>query len=166
MNRKNGPDFIALGAAVVYTLCFCLLPFYRILVVNLNGWNIMQYINPILCLPLVLGLLMCVSSFVIDERISAGLGTLTFVVTLVLALTGGSILLNGNGLTQMLGSAASQYIGMNVGSMLPISLGVGAVLCLVLSAIFAGAEFYMATKKKTVVEIGQNNSDFHDPFEF
>jgi hypothetical protein len=144
---RTKPNVFALGCAVAYTLLFCLLPFYRILTFGLSGWMVMQYVNPILCIPLALGILMVFASLILDARISIGAGALAFLVTFVLMLCGGAILTNGNALTALASSAVTQWLGLNVGALMPVSIGVGAILCILFSVGFVGAEIVVGMQK-------------------
>ena len=140
---RSQQNWVALGFAAAYLVCLLFLPFYRVIVVCMSGLVLMQYGYAVMYLPLVLSLVMMLASVVLDVKISIGVGAITFLVTFVLLIAGNSVLMNGNALAALAGTAINQSVGMGITSMIPVSAGVGCILCLVLSAGFVAVEILL-----------------------
>lgn len=150
MTTRETPNWIALGCASLYLIGYLFLPFYTIVGLPLNGLNLMQHVNAIMCIPLILALVLGLASVVLDPRVSVGIGIAAFIASLILLLTGRPIVTSGNALVSMGSNALAQYTGLNIGSMLPVSAGIGAILCLILIAVYVAVELLMnSTHKKT-----------------
>jgi hypothetical protein len=143
---RREPNYLALGCAVAFLLSFLFLPFYRIVVVSLNGWTLIQF-YVVLSLPLIAGILMALSSVLMDVRVSIGIGAASLVLVFILLLTGRDILLSGNAIAGLAASYLSQSAGFNVAVVLPLSIGVGGIFDLLLAAGFITVEAVMSSRK-------------------
>jgi hypothetical protein len=143
---RREPNYISLGCAVAFVLSFLFLPFYQIVIVTLNGWTLIQY-YAILCLPLIAGILMALSSVLIDVKISIGIGVASLALVFILLLTGRDILLSGNAIVGLASTYLTQGIGVNVSAILPLGIGIGGIFSLLLAVCFIVAEAVMNSRK-------------------
>ena len=143
---RTGQNWFALGCAVLYLICFLFLPFYSIIVVGMSGMVLLQYGYAIMYLPLFLALLMAISALVLDPRVSIGVGVVSALTTFVLMVLGRSVLLTGNALTAMATNAINQSAGANLTALLPVSVNVGSILCILLCTAFIVLEVLFSSK--------------------
>jgi hypothetical protein len=143
---RREPNYIALGCAAAFLLSFLFLPFYRVVVVSLNGWTLLQF-YVIFSLPLIAGILMALSSVLMDVRVSIGIGAASLVLVFILLLTGRDILLSGNAIAGLAASYLSQSAGFNIAAVLPLSIGVGGIFDILLAAGFITVEAVMSSRK-------------------
>jgi len=163
MTRSN-QNWFALACAAAYIVCFLLLPFYRIVVVGVTGWMMLLLGYPIMYLPLLLGIAMAVGALVLDVRVSMGIGGACTLATFLLMVLGRDVLLSGNALAALGVSALNESVGANVTQFLPVSAGLGAILCLLLCAGFIVLELVLgqqsAAKRRPVTVENPLDEDF------
>lgn len=141
---RSAPNWISLGIALAFVMCFLFLPFVKVVgLLPLSGLTLMADVNAIMCLPLIAGVLMMLSAMFFDVRISAGIGGLSAVLTLVLLLCSNSIMV-GADISRMVGDMAKQYIGYNINGLLAPRAGLGCIFCIALAVIFVIVELLMA----------------------
>lgn len=152
---RTKPNYIAAACGAAFLLCYLFLPLVKIVVLPITGWQLMQY-SGVMIIPLVLGVAMTLSALLLSVPISIGAGGVTAVATLIMLLCGNSILANGNALGQLLNTTASQFVGMNVGMMIPVSIGFGGILCIVIAIAFVVVELAMGSQKPAPSEPVEN----------
>ena len=96
---------------------------------------------------------MILASLMLDIRISIGIGVSALLLNFILMLTSRSVLRNGSALTGMVNELFTNMTGYDLSRTLQITVGVGAVLILVLSTLYAVAELMVMNRKSTLVEI-------------
>ena len=134
MFRRDNPNWIAFGCAVAYILCFLFLPFYHVLLYRVSGWSFIGQ-NAVMAVPLILGMLMALSSVLLEAKISVGIASVTAIATFVLMLTAHNLLLPTVILQHNITSLVSQSYNLLTDSLvLHATVGAGAILSL-LSAI-------------------------------
>ena len=141
---RSAPNWISLGIALVFILCYLFLPFVKVMaLLPLTGMTMMANVNAIMCLPIVAGVLMILGALLFNEKISAIIGGVSAVLVLVLLLCSNSIMLGAN-LSNIVGDLAQQYIGYNISGLLAPRAGLGCIFCLALAIIFVLVELLMA----------------------
>lgn len=141
---RTAPNWISLGIALAFILCFLFLPFVKVLgLLPFSGMTLMVDVNAIMCLPLVVGVLMMLSAMFFDAKISACIGGFSAVLVLVLLLCSNDIMV-GADINRMLGDMAKQYIGYNISGLLTPRAGLGCIFCIALAVIFVIVELLMA----------------------
>ena len=138
---RREPNWVALVIGAVYTVCFLFLPFCGIVGLPVNGLKMIS-VSAVMILPLVLGLLLMLSAFLFNEKLSIAMGAVVFIATLVLVLCCGSLVAHSSMLPQgLVPSYLSSYASLIV------TTGIGAILCLLLAVGFAVAEFLMTNHR-------------------
>ncbi len=159
---RDQQNWIALGCSVVVLLCFLFLPFYRVVVVGINGLMLLQYGYGVMYLPLLGAILMGFASVVIKPYVSVWIGAASFLVYFLLLLLGRDVLLGGNALASMAAGALNTGIGANVATLIPVSAGVGCIVNLVLIAGFVAAELLLNSPKRSKPIV--TDDPLEDPF--
>ena len=159
VSRRSGPNWIAFGCAISYMLCFLALPFYRILVVYINGWNFIQQ-NAVMALPLLLGTLMALSSTMLERNISIVIAAVSVLTTFVLMLAGKNLLVITTVIQQNLSAFLSNSINITNSIALQLTIGSGAILSLLLSIIFLVTELVHPSPKTTCQYAKTDEFDF------
>ena len=148
---KREPNWIALGCGIVFILCYLFLPFYHVILLPVNGMLLIQYINIVMVLPLLAGVMMGLASLLLHPKISIGIGVGTLAMVFLLLLLGSTILTSGNGLAGL----ATALVGgqlLSMASSLFVQVGIGAIACLVLCIAFIAAEIWMNSQKPAKIE--------------
>ncbi|MBE5779810.1 MAG: hypothetical protein E7331_10845 [Clostridiales bacterium] len=147
---RHSPNYIAAVCAVLFIVCFLFLPFIKIAVFPISGFTFMCKVNALMCIPLVLGILMVISSLMLDRKVSIGVGAVTAVTLLILFLCSRSIILSGNGLGQLISLVRVNYDTVSqLGEFVRVPLGVGGVLSILLCLVFIFVEIFLADGIRT-----------------
>lgn len=141
---RTSPNWISLGIALAFILCFLFLPFVKVVgLLPLTGMSLMTDVNAIMCLPLIAGALMVLASLLLNEKLSAVIGGATAVLVLVLLLCSGSMM-GGADIASLVGEIAQQYIGFDITGFLAPKGSLGCIFCIALACLFAVVELVMA----------------------
>ena len=142
---RQSPNYIATIFAIIFVVCYLFLPFVKFaFFIPVNGIQFMSKLNALMCIPLILGLLMLLSSLFLDPKLSIGIGSLTTVILLIMFLCSRSIVISGNGINQLLYLAGTDYGPFShIGEFVPVSIGIGGVLSIMLCLLFVFIEGFL-----------------------
>lgn len=132
MGRRN-PNWIGLAFSLLYLICFLFLPFLQVDMLGITGLTLLKFGYGIMYIPLVLAITMAFSSVAMNKQISIIIGVVSFLITLVMTMTGQPILLSGK----------IMDVIARGGAIRAISIGIGGILCMILMASHIAAEFFM-----------------------
>lgn len=146
MNRR--PNWFAAACGLAYVLCFLFLPVYNF-ITPYRG-TLLLSIAPVVIVLLVCGLLMIVSSLLLDKRISIGVGAVSAVLTLIFGLLGKQVLPLSD-LTGVVDQGLNNLLGfdMNVGSFMNVRMGYGMIFCLLICVAHIVLEILIDCNVKT-----------------
>lgn len=145
LSGRTSPNWFAMSCGLAYVLCYLFLPFYSIYVLHIPGTEAIVG-NPLMILPVILGIAMAISAVLLPVLVSLVLGGVSFVLTLIFALTGhqtlSSLQLLSSGV-DFLGSLAGVQGSIPV---LRVSVGYGAILCMVLIIAYFLLELFLGQR--------------------
>ena len=130
---RTKKNWIAFGCALMYLVCFLFLPFYSIVTFGLSGSMLMMLGYAVMYIPLILAILSATASVVFSQMVSIVVDAVTLVATLVMLIAGRSVIMSGNALVALGSNLVSQQAGANVTQYIPVSAGIGCILCLILA---------------------------------
>ena len=138
------PNWPAFACGVAYVLAFLLLPVYNLLL-NITGFTALMF-NFVTIIPLLLGITMAICALLLDPKISIGAAVVTLLGTLIFSLLGNAVL-SGNPLISMAISEVNEAAGMNITSMIPVRMGWGSVVCMMLCIAHIVLEVVLGSQK-------------------
>lgn len=136
---------IALVAGVAQCACYCLLAFVRIVgLIPVTGWIMMQFVSPIMIMPLVSSVAMVIVAFFANRKAVLVTGVISGLVTLLFLLLGRTILLNADPTMLLRVIPGVQTFINQYGQMLPVSIGTGGMLMLLCAVVYIASAFFMS----------------------
>lgn len=149
MLKREKQNWVAFGCGIAFILCYLFLPFYRVVMLPVTGMLLIQYINIVMVLPLLAGVMMMLAAILLHPKLSIGIGAGTLAIVFLLLLMGSTILTSGNGVAGL----AAALVGGQVLSMasLFVQVGIGAILCMVLCLAYIAVEIWMNSQKPVQV---------------
>lgn len=143
MSRYD-PNWIAFGCGIAYILAFLFLPVYTLLA-NITGLTVLL-LNFAAIVPLLLGVAMALCALLINPKISIGVACAVLVGTLIFSLLGNSVLMS-TPLVAMVSEAVGSSVFQTVASYIPVRMGWGSIVCMLLCLAHIAAEILVGTQR-------------------
>lgn len=145
------PNWFAAACGGAYIASFLFLPVYTCAVVLPFKGLVLMAVAPVTVLLILLGLAMIASAIIVERKVSIGVGAVCMLITLLFGMLGSSVI----------------PVDIISGVRVPVSMGWGLVLCIVLCIAYCVLELLIGnTRKKKIVphmwdpQDGQGGQEF------
>lgn len=161
---RTSPNFFSAACGLAYVLCFLLLPFARIALFFPAPGLLFIKVNPLMYIPIILGVMMLIAAFVFDKKVNMLIGGVTALITIIMLACAQLIFVNGS--INVVLPLIEVILGRSVGetssiSMLsnaiPFRAGLGGVFCILLCVLYVVLECVLSDDVRRVSQTKANN---------
>lgn len=161
MSRKE-PNWYAAACGLAYCVCFLVLPIYKMSITfvssPVNGFELIGN-NPATLLMLLFGVAMIVSSILMENIISVGVGAVSAVATLIFGCMGNHMVTSS---TKWAAWIAEQFgNSVNFSVFVNMNMSYGLILCLLLCIAHVALELLLGQRRTRRIQpqLWEDNSN-------
>lgn len=159
MTRKE-PNWYAAACGAVYIVSFLFLSVYKTGYESYSGVSLLDD-SPVLLILLACGVAMCAGAVFLEQIISLCIGAGSALITLIFGFLGLHMIPTGT-LIQVAGDFVEAFVGKPVS----VDMGLGMVLCLLLSIAHAVLELVLSQRKTRRIQPQLWEENHNDNFTF